>query len=166
MVAMVGDGLNDVPALQQADLAIAMNAGSAQARRWADMVDLDSDPRRLLDIVRIGRQALLMRGALTTFSLVNDAVKCVIVLPIILLQSYPALAAFNFLRLQTLASATLAALTFNALIIPCSLLLAFWRTKRTQASIAHLLRQNVQYFGTLGVLLPVIAIKLLEYLYL
>ncbi len=162
VVAMVGDGQNDISALKQADLAVVMSTGSMESKQWADMIDLDSTPNKLLHIIRIGRQMLLAKGALTTFSLINDAVKCIVILPAILMHLYPNLSFLNFLKLKSMSSAILSALTFNALIIPCSLPLAFWGVRKASTSVSRLLKQNIGYFGVCGILLPVICIKLLD----
>jgi K+-transporting ATPase ATPase B chain len=162
MVAMIGDGTNDAPALAQADLAVAMNAGTQAAREAANMVDLDSTPAKLLDIVEIGKQLLMTRGALTTFSIANDIAKYFTILPAIFMVAYPVLNVLNIMQLSTPTSAILAAIIFNALIIPACIPLAIKGVTYKPATTEALLRQNLLVYGIGGLILPFIGIKLID----
>jgi K+-transporting ATPase ATPase B chain len=164
MVAMIGDGTNDAPALAQADLAVAMNAGTQAAREAANMVDLDSTPAKLLDIVEIGKQLLMTRGALTTFSLANDVSKYFAILPAIFAATYPVLNALNIMQLTNPASAVLSAVIFNALIIPGCIPLAIRGISYKPATTEALLRQNLLIYGIGGLIIPFIGIKLIDML--
>jgi K+-transporting ATPase ATPase B chain len=164
MVAMIGDGTNDAPALAQADLAVAMNAGTQAAREAANMVDLDSNPAKLLDIVEIGKQLLMTRGALTTFSLANDVSKYFAILPAIFVTTYPVLNALNIMQLTNPASAVLSAVIFNAIIIPCCIPLAIRGVSYKPATTEALLRQNLLIYGIGGLIIPFIGIKLIDML--
>ncbi len=164
MVAMIGDGTNDAPALAQADLAVAMNAGTQAAREAANMVDLDSNPAKLLDIVEIGKQLLMTRGALTTFSIANDVAKYFTIFPAIFVASYPMLNVLNVMRLSTPTSAILAAIIFNALIIPACIPLAIRGVSYRPATTEALLRQNLLLYGIGGLVAPFIGIKLIDML--
>jgi K+-transporting ATPase ATPase B chain len=164
MVAMIGDGTNDAPALAQADLAVAMNAGTQAAREAANMIDLDSNPAKLLDIVEIGKQLLMTRGALTTFSVANDVSKYFAILPAIFAASYPQLEVLNIMGLATPTSAILSAVIFNALIIPALIPLAIKGISYRAATTESLLRYNLVVYGLGGLIIPFIGIKLVDIL--
>ena len=164
LVAMTGDGTNDAPALAQADVAVAMNTGTQPAREAANMVDLDSNPTKLIEIVEIGNQLLMTRGALTTFSIANDVSKYFAIIPAAFVSTYPALAALNFMRLTSPTSAILSAVIFNALIIVALIPLALRGVAYRPAPAARLLRDNLLIYGVGGLVAPFIGIKLIDML--
>jgi potassium-transporting ATPase ATP-binding subunit len=164
LVAMTGDGTNDAPALAQADVAVAMNTGTQPAREAANMVDLDSNPTKLIEIVEIGKQLLMTRGALTTFSIANDVSKYFAIIPAAFASTYPALGALNFMHLATPQSAILSAVIFNALIIIALIPLALRGVPYHPKPAAQLLRDNLLVYGLGGLVAPFIGIKLIDLL--
>jgi K+-transporting ATPase ATPase B chain len=164
LVAMTGDGTNDAPALAQADVAVAMNTGTQPAREAANMVDLDSNPTKLIEIVEIGKQLLMTRGALTTFSIANDVSKYFAIIPAAFASIYPALGALNLMRLATPQSAILSAVIFNALIIVALIPLALRGVPYRPVGAAQLLRDNLLIYGLGGLIAPFIGIKLIDLL--
>jgi K+-transporting ATPase ATPase B chain len=161
MVAMTGDGTNDAPALAQADVAVAMNTGTQPAREAANMIDLDSNPTKLIEIVEIGKQLLMTRGALTTFSITNDLAKYFFIIPAAFVSTYPALAALNLLGLQ---NPILAAVIFNALIIIALIPLALHGVTYRPMTAEEAFRNNIIVYGIGGLIVPFIGIKIIDML--
>ncbi len=164
MVAMTGDGTNDAPALAQADVAVAMNTGTQAAKEAGNMVDLDSSPTKLIDIVRIGKQLLMTRGSLTTFSIANDVAKYFAIIPALFMGLYPGLSALNIMGLHSPMSAVLSAIIYNALIIVALIPLALKGVKYREVSSGKLLSRNLLVYGLGGLVAPFIFIKLIDML--
>jgi K+-transporting ATPase ATPase B chain len=162
LVAMTGDGTNDAPALAQADVAVAMNTGTQAAKEAGNMIDLDSNPTKLLEVVETGKQMLMTRGALTTFSVANDVAKYFAIIPAAFASTYPALAALNVMGLATPQSAILSAVIFNALVIVALIPLALKGVRYRALGAAAVLRRHLWIYGVGGIIIPFPGIKIID----
>ena len=164
LVAMTGDGTNDAPALAQADVAVAMNTGTQAAKEAGNMIDLDSNPTKLIDIVSVGKQMLMTRGALTTFSIANDVAKYFAIIPAIFMAALPQLSVLNVMGLADPKSAILSAVIFNAVVIPCLIPIAIKGVAYRPLGAEALLRRNLLIYGFGGLIVPFLGIKAIDVL--
>ena len=162
MVAMSGDGTNDAPALAQSDVGLVMNTGTQAAREAGNMIDLDSDPTKIIEIVEIGKELLITRGSLTTFSIANDVAKYFAIIPAIFAATLPSLGVLNVMKLASPKSAILSAVIFNAVIIICLIPLALRGVGYRPKSAASVLKRNILIYGVGGIIIPFIGIKIID----